>query len=137
MIVLLALSLLAQDVESSPLPIERNPPVYPSIGQMHGVLAKCTSRYDILPDGSSSNICVVCNTSLPAFIPQSVSEYVINQFVAEARAAISQWRFEPSAQGARGKITDLEFSLADVDGDDAFEWPGDPEPHQCPDNPIT
>ena len=137
MIALLTLTLLAQDVVMSPRPVERVPPVYPSIGEMHGVLAKCAVIYDVLPDGSPNNICVVCNTSLPAFVPQSVSEFVNNEFVTEARAAVSQWRFETNPDGARQRVTGVEFMLENVETDNSLVWPAAPEPHQCPDSPIT
>lgn len=138
MIALLTILIALQGAAPSVAPLERVPPIYPALGMMNSVEAVCAATYNILPDGTPSDVCVACNTSVPSHVPTSVSEYVTGLFVAQAQRAVAQWRFESSEAGQDNVTTIVDFRLQNFDGSEPehAEIPA-PETTICDGTPIT
>jgi TonB family protein len=85
---------IAKDVR----PIERVPPVYPAHAVEQGLTGVVTLKYDITKAGIPTNISVV----------SAEPERIFNR---EAKKALAQWKYDPSAQGYQDVLVQLEFAL--------------------------
>jgi bla regulator protein BlaR1 len=85
---------IAKDVR----PIERVPPVYPAHAVEQGLTGVVTLKYDITTAGIPTNISVV----------SAKPERIFNR---EAKKALAQWKYNPSAQGHQDVLVQLEFAL--------------------------
>lgn len=139
MIALLALALLTQDGVVTDQVLERMPPQYPHLGAAYGVNATCDAVFDVEENGTPTNVCVRCNTSVSEQVPASVADYVAGQFVQEAEAAISRWRYAGVPGGRQGVITQINFEIAEDErpGFQPAQIPTGPGVAECQGTPIT
>ncbi|GAA0853000.1 TonB family protein [Aliiglaciecola litoralis] len=83
---------------SSVTPIKRAEPLYPVQAAQQGISGSVVLKYDITATGNTSNIRIVSAT------PE-------NTFEKNAKIALSQWQYKPSADGYKDVLVQLDFAL--------------------------
>lgn len=89
MSVVVAAPALAQDAEPQDAEIEDRVPLVripfiPAKIFMRGLAADCVAEFDVRPDGSTANTCVVCT-----------SEVFANEAASSVKERVDSWRYTP------------------------------------------
>ncbi|MCF8880260.1 hypothetical protein L5876_10570 [Hyphobacterium sp. SN044] len=119
-----------------PVPVSQDPVVYPRIGAQYGIQASCNALYDIDGEGRTTNICLVCNTDAPRELPDSVQDYVTQQFVNVSRDSLASRRYGEADYGRLNLDTQLIFRLTD-DSDEEVPLPDLTASDACDSNRIA
>jgi len=86
-------------LEGAPIPLVRQPPIYPARPAQRGIEGWVRLSFDITPTGSVDNIRIV-------------DEKPMNTFGRAATKALSRWRYKPEVKSGRPiRRTDVEIVI--------------------------
>lgn len=104
-------------------PVLRVAPTYPTFAMVFAVQAYCRAMFDLADDGTTRNVCVVCNADAMPW-----------KFERAGRDAVAQWLFAPSGESLTGRTgleTEIMFEMEGV----KRSLPSEPSLEEC--QPIS